>query len=94
MGESCFNVNIGKNSKYNTGFQVQLRFRITQHVRDEQLMRNLIEYLGCGNVNRRSREESVDYLVTRFEDIYEKIIPFFAKYPVLGGKIFRLFRLM
>lgn len=29
-------------------------FSIAQHSRDEVLMRSLIEYLGCGNLNIRS----------------------------------------
>ena len=71
--EGCFFVNIFK-SKTKVGFTVVLRFKLTQHSRDEELMRSLIEYLGCGNVYKN--KEAVDYIVTKFSDIYEKIIPF------------------
>jgi hypothetical protein len=78
--------------------QVQLVFQLTQHSRDEKLMRGLIEYLGCGNV--RQKRESFVFIVTKFEDLLYKIIPrglpassrfsggrsFFNKYPIQGQK--------
>lgn len=30
--------------------------------------------------------EKVDYVVVKFSDVIEKIIPFFDKYPILGVK--------
>jgi hypothetical protein len=50
-GEGCFSVIINKSQSVKTGYQVQLRFQLTQHIRDEQLMKNLMGYLGCGNVS-------------------------------------------
>jgi hypothetical protein len=46
-------------------------------------MKSLIDYLGCGNV---SVDGAVDYLVTKFSDLTDKVIPFFVKYPILGVK--------
>jgi len=62
-GESCFLVEI-KKYKLNLGFQVCLSFTLTQHFRDEQLMRSLIKYLNCGNIIRRQSENTVDFKVT------------------------------
>jgi hypothetical protein len=61
---------------------MQLRFQLTHHIRDELLIQNLINYLGCGNVciNR----EAVDFQVTKFPDLIDKILPLFQKYPVQG----------
>ena len=52
-----------------------LVFQLTQHSRDEQLMKSLIEYLECGNVNRD--RTSLKFEVTKLNDIQNKIIPFF-----------------
>ena len=49
-GEGCLYVNFGQNSNYKTGFQVQLKFIITQHSRDKQLMVNIVNYLDCGYI--------------------------------------------
>lgn len=47
-------------------------------------MRSLIEYLGCGNVYKN--KEAVDYIVTKFSDIYEKILPFLKNTLSQGEK--------
>jgi hypothetical protein len=64
---------------------VYLRFQLTQHARDEQLIKSLIEYLGCGTVHKD--RETFNFLVSKFSDINDKIIPFFAKYSILGVKL-------
>ena len=66
--------------------QVYLRFQLTQHVRDEELIKSLIEYLGCGTVHKD--RNTFNFLVSKFSDIDDKIIPFFAKYPIHGVNVF------
>lgn len=75
-----------KKSKLNLGFQVCLSFTLTQHFRDEQLMISLIKYLNCGNIIRRQSENIVDFKITKFSDINNKIIPFFKEHPIKGIK--------
>ena len=66
------------------GFQVKLVFQLTQDGRDEKLIRSLIKYLDCGHVNKN--REAFDYRVTKFDDITNKIIPFFYKHKIHGVK--------
>ena len=47
-------------------------------------MEKLIDYFDCGTL--RTRGAIVDFRVKTLDDILEKIIPFFNKYPVLGVK--------
>jgi len=63
-----------------------LRFKISQDKRDALLMENLINYLNCGNVYKKSKVAVVEYEVKKFSDITEKIIPIFKKYPLQGIK--------
>jgi hypothetical protein len=63
---------------------VQLEFVITQHVRDEQLMKNQIELLNCGILYRYGG--TIRLKVTKFDDLENKIIPFFSKYLIIGVK--------
>jgi Iap family predicted aminopeptidase len=67
------------------GFQVQLEFKLSQHSRDEQLMKSLIKYLNCGNVYRH--QDLSNLRVVKFSDLIEKIIPFFEKYKIKGVKL-------
>ena len=84
-GEGSFMVKITASQTHSVGFKVQLVFQITQHKRDEQLMRNLIEYLYCGIILKHG-ENTVVLTVTKFRDIVEKIIPLFQQHPIKGVK--------
>jgi hypothetical protein len=89
-----------KKSRLFTGFQVNLNLLITQHIRDEALMRSLIKYLGCGGYSTQASGVVGDFFCSNFSDIVTKVIPrglpassrfsggrsFFQKYPSL--KIF------
>lgn len=82
--EGCFNVRFIKTSKSES---VNLRFLVTQHLRDADLLNSLVNYFGCGRSSvRLSSSLHGDYVVTKFEDIRSKIIPFFDKYPLQGEK--------
>lgn len=83
-GEGCFFVNTTKSKTYWSGYQVKLRFQLTQHCRDEGLMRSLVRYFDCGNVY--FSREAVDFIVEKFSELDNKIIPFFEKYLILGVK--------
>jgi hypothetical protein len=63
-----------------------LKFQITQHSKDEQLMKSLVSYLGCGRYET-SQGDIGNYVCTKFSDINEKIIPFFSKHPIAGVKL-------
>lgn len=84
-GEACFYVSIYKSPRSKTGFAVQLVFKVTQHNRDAELLKLILEYLSCGRVEYR-KGKACDYTVTSFSDITSKIIPLFNTYPLLGSK--------
>lgn len=84
-GEASFIINVSKSSAYLTGMQVRLRFQLGQHSRDAELLTSFAKYLECGSVYKQT-EDVVVFIVTRFSDINEKIIPFFSKYQIQGVK--------
>lgn len=79
-GDGCFYISLTNNLR-----GVGLVFKITQHIRDTDLLKQFVYYFNCGRYSLSSREAG-DYIVTKFEDIYTKIIPFFNKYPLQGSK--------
>ena len=81
--EGCFMVRITE-SKTKIGYQVLLVFQLTQHSRDEKLLRRFITYFNCGNISKTG--EVIDFRVYNFREINEKIIPFFKKYQIYGVK--------
>lgn len=49
-------------------------------------MKNLVFYFACGRYVPRDNKELREFIVTKFNDITEKIIPFFEKYKIVGEK--------
>jgi hypothetical protein len=75
-----------KSTRCKLGEAVTLKFQITQHSRYSNLMKKLITNLGCGRIELNKERSAVYFLVTKFNDILQKIIPFFEKYPLEGLK--------
>ena len=83
-GEGCFLIKVSKAVTHLSGYQVSLIFKITQHSRDEQLLKSLVNYLECGTTSQYG--SASEFRVTRFSDLTEKIIPLFQKFPIQGVK--------
>jgi hypothetical protein len=85
-GEGCFSINLIKSKGNQLGYQVRLRLRITQHIRDKILIQSLVKYLDCGVIELDSRGNAVTFSVSKLSDIESKIITFFYKYKIQGVK--------
>lgn len=83
-GEGCFYVGIKKSSTYKVGFQVMLEFSISQHSRDELLLKSFEDYFGCGKLYVST--SWVTFKCHKFADNMSTIIPFFLKHEVVGVK--------
>lgn len=82
-GEGCFMVNILQDLN-KTKYYVSLNFSISQHDRDSNLLNGLIKYLNCGRCTHGRKE--INFVISKFEDINNRIIPIFNEYPMLGTK--------
>lgn len=72
--------------KINNRVHLSLIFSITQNIRDEELLNQIVTYLDCGRYYRGQTRNEGQYLVTVFSDITEKILPIFHEYPLIGIK--------
>jgi hypothetical protein len=84
--EGCFSVTIFKSKTSKFGRAIKLSFIITQSIRDEFLIKSLVEYFGCGYTSLDPRG-TIDFKVSGFSSIKNIIIPFFNKYCLHGNKI-------
>ena len=85
-GEGCFF--IGKHKIEKTpGWKVSTAFLISQHKRDEALLRSFIHYFNCGSYSSHSKRNTGEYKCQDFQDNFEKIRGFFFKYPLRGIKV-------
>jgi len=85
-GESYFSISIVKSPRLNKmGTQVKVRFILTQHSRDLDLMKTVVEFLGCGNLSEVTNT-CVYLTVSKLIEINDKVIPLLNKYPLQGSK--------
>ena len=84
--EGCFSVIIFKSPTSKLGEAVKLSFILTQSIRDEYLIKSLIEYLGCGGNTSLDSRGTIDFKATNFSSIRDTILPFFNEYPLQGNK--------
>lgn len=71
---------------YKAGGLLTLRFETSQHSRNEQVMKSLSTYFGCGKYYTIKGREVGQFRVHKFSDIVEKIIPFFQTNRIVGLK--------
>ena len=84
-GEGCFFIALNSSSN-KVGGTVQWKFLVAQHSRDTLLLKSFVNYFNCGNYYFKHSGEAVEFVVSKFKDIHEKILPFFEKYPLIGSK--------
>ena len=78
--EGCFFIRLS-----NTLTSASLVFKVAQHIRDVKLLEEFINYFNCG-YSKLSTTTGGEFVVTKFSDLNQKIIPFFKEYPILGLK--------
>lgn len=82
----CDPTKVSKSKGSKLGYGVQLIFQLTQHIRDIELMESLVTFFGCGRIVQDLNYSRVNFIVSKFSDIIDKVLPFFNQYPVIGIK--------
>lgn len=78
--EGCFDIRVTR------GKYVGLRFRMTLHSRDRDLLESVKDFFNCGNIGGKDKRDCYEYTVTDFDSINNKIRPYFDKYQLRGTK--------
>jgi hypothetical protein len=71
-GEGSFRIKLYKSSSLEKF--AGLNFSISQHIKDEPLMRSLVSYFGCGRYTARSNKPLGEYECTKLSDINDPYI--------------------
>lgn len=79
-GEGSFNVSLRRKSDYKVNWQVVMSFNVSQ--KDPKVLYLLKQELGCGIIKVRKIDNLYSLDVTNPQDIIQKVIPYFQKYPV------------
>lgn len=84
--EGSFMVRVLNSSQHKLNKKVQLEFNLTQHARDENLMRRIADYFSIGAVSLN--RNAFVFRVVNFTELIDKIIPFFKNNSIQGIKYF------
>ena len=89
-GEGCFCVSIGR-KRFRVP-EVRLYFEIELREDDESILKEIQIILDCGSIHHLGYERykkwkpHVKFKVGSYQEIKDKIIPFFQKYPLQAKK--------
>ena len=84
-GEGCFHIGINRQPRMKIGWQVLPEFRVVQHCRDEQILRKLQSFFGCGTVGVNNGDR-MEFRVRGIENLTE-IVEFFERHPLQTRKL-------
>lgn len=84
-GEGTFFIDILKNSTMALGFQVQMQFVITQHIRDAELVHKFVDFFGCGYV-ATDGPTKLQYRIRGYSDFDKSLFPLLDEYPLVSQK--------
>ena len=89
-GEGCFYVGVHPNSNVTLGLQVIPEFHVSQNGERISVLRLFVDALGCGAIKRNasasSRDKTYVFVVKRHDDLYERVLPFFERFPLRSEK--------
>lgn len=83
-GDGCFNCQLKKGGNGRT--LVVLRFMLSQHTRDIELMKSINEYFGGGSLNKDGWGSVVNLTISKLSNICNIIIPCLTQYSLQGSK--------
>jgi len=91
--DGSFFCSIILSSKHRFGLQFRPKFTITADLNSKYVLDSINSYFGCGKVTINNKNYTAEYEVVKLEDLKNKIIPHFYKYPVFCAKLhaFNLF---
>ena len=83
-GEGSFNISvINREKDYKHGWKISLCFNISQ--KDDTVPKVFNKFLVCGKI--RYRKDGICYFdVRKTEDLVNKVVPFFEKFPLRSNK--------
>ena len=85
-GEGCFTVTFNQKSKANLGWEAKPSFSVSQNEDKRQVLDIIREYFGCGYIRRDYADKTVKFEVRDHNDLIQKIIPHFERFPFLSAK--------
>lgn len=81
-GEGSFNVSFAQHPMMKSKWIILTKFQIYQHQNHRDVLELFKEVLGTGHIDKKSGSDVLSLTVENRQNISEKIIPFFRRYPL------------
>ena len=85
-GEGCFSISFSKREKFLVGFETKPSFSVSQNEDRAQILFQMQKIFKCGFIRRDYSDKTLKYEVRSLNDLIDKIIPHFEKYPLISAK--------
>ena len=85
-GEGCFSVSFSKRPRFIVGWETKPSFSVSQNRDRAQQLFIMQKHFGCGFMRDGKIDKTIKYEVRRLNDLLEKVIPHFERYPLLSAK--------
>ncbi len=85
-GEGCFTVSISPRRKLLAGCEVRPSLSVSQNGDRAEVLYALQAYFGCGSIRPDRSDRTLKWETRRLEDLLERVIPHFERYPLLSSK--------
>jgi hypothetical protein len=85
-GEGCFTVSIAPRARLLVGWEVRPGFSVSQNGDRAEVLHAIRTYFGCGSIRPDRSDRTLKWETRRLEDLLERVIPHFDRYPLLSGK--------
>lgn len=81
-GEGSFSISISPRNFKDVKWEVRPSFSISQNKRNRGILFKIKNYFGCGTIRPNRKDNTYKYEVRSIEELKNKIIPHFKKYPL------------
>ena len=85
-GEGCFCVSFSPRRFKSVSWEVRPSFSISQNKRDRAILFRLKNYFACGSIRPSRKDNTYKYEVRALQDLANKVIPHFERYPLKTQK--------
>jgi hypothetical protein len=85
-GEGCFTVSIAPRATLAVGWEVRPSFSVSQNGDRAEVLYALQAHFGCGSIRPDRSDQTLKWETRRLDDLVERIVPHFIRWPLLSGK--------
>jgi hypothetical protein len=85
-GEGCFTVSISPRARLLAGWEVRPSLSVSQNGDRAEVLQLIQAHLGCGSIRPDRSDRTLKWETRRLDDMLERVIPHFERYPLLSGK--------